>query len=118
MSSGWSKKGRAEEESRRPLLLAFIINNIAGRWRMLKEKIVIVDASKKNKLVCEVLLAKVGTLLREGEVGGRRHFRKGLPGTSNLMQAKNKQEGCLYALKEVLQDRRYKNRELSILARL
>ena len=82
MSSDWSKKGRAEEElSRSPLLVAFIINNIAVRWRMLKEKIIIVDASKKNKLVCEVLLANIGTLLRESQTSWIRHLWKGIPGT-------------------------------------
>jgi hypothetical protein len=34
------------------------------------------------------------------------------------MKAKGKKDGREWALKEVLQDRRYKNRELSIIARI
>jgi hypothetical protein len=37
---------------------------------------------------------------------------------SLLLQARGKKDGREWALKEVLQDKRYKNRELSIIARV
>lgn len=59
-----------------------------------------------------------GVVLWKGQACGTGHFRQSLSGIHWFIKAKSKLNAREWALKEVLQDRRYKNRELGIMARL
>ena len=60
----------------------------------------------------------IGKLLRQIENNWAGNFREGLFGKFDFIQARDKNTNQIFAIKTVLQDKRYKNRELSIICKL
>lgn len=59
-----------------------------------------------------------GEPVRAGQADRAGHLREGLLGTGLVMQVVNKRTKERFAVKEVVQDPKYKNRELSIISQL